>query len=40
MKECELDSFVPALGTYETERLITLVKNWKGRTRRRGGILD
>jgi len=31
MNECELDSFVLALGTYETERFITLIKiGWGG----------
>ena len=25
MRECELDSFVPALGTYETVRFMTLI---------------
>jgi hypothetical protein len=30
MKECELDSIVPALGTHETERFITLIKIGRG----------
>jgi len=30
MRECELDSFVPALGTYETERFIILIKIGRG----------
>jgi hypothetical protein len=30
MRDCELDSFVLALGTYETERFITLIKIGRG----------